>query len=111
MNYSHPTSDIGKVKGLLNRCIAAPYHRHFLPLIKKPVACSAAGHPPTHEQFLRGQPQILSRSTGCNDQCITGVSPLVSNQCNGLARELRGVDVIKNDLRVKSFRVLLEALH
>src|SRR5690606_20368549 len=76
------------------------------------VAGGAAGHAATHEGLFGGQPEILGRGAGGDDEGIAGIDgACVAVQGKGALGKVDAGDVVVDELGVEPLGVRLEALH
>ena len=99
--------DIRQVQRFFDCGVAAADHRDILLLVEKAVAGRAGRHALAHEQFFRGQAQVLRRCAGRDDQRVACVFARVADQPDRAFFELGGVDVVEQNFSVEPFRVFL----
>ena len=107
----HLAGDVRQVQRLFDRGVAAADDADLLPAVEEPVAGRATADAAAHELLFRGQPDVLGRGTGREDQRIAGVAARVAFQYKRPLAQVDRVDVVEHDLGVETLGVLLEALH
>ena len=107
----HLGGDVRQVQRLLDRGVAAADDAHFLAAVEEAVAGGAAADAAAHERLLGGQPEVLGRRAGGDDQRVAGVAGGVAAQDERRLGQLDLVDVVEHDLGVEALGVLQEALH
>ena len=100
-----------EVQRFLDRRVAAADHRDRLAAIEKAIAGRAGRHALAAKGLFRGQPQVLRRGAGGDDQRIAGVLAVIAEQAKGTLAQIDPIDMVEHDLGVESFRMAAHALH
>ena len=111
MDHRHLARDVGEIERFLDCGITAADDNHILSLVEKAVARGAGRHAFAHVGLLRGESQVLRRCARRDDQRIAGVFAGIADEPHRALGELRGVDLIEDDLGLEALGMLLESRH
>ena len=111
VNQVHLAGNVGQVKRLFDRRVAAADDTADLVAVEKAVTGGAAGDAAAHEGGLGWQAQVLGRGTGGNDEGVAGVSAAVALEAERALCQVDFVDMVKDDFGVEALGVGLKPLH
>ncbi len=110
VNNVHPLAEVGKIKRILDCCVAAPHNKGMFPLIESTVTGRAVGYPPPRKLLLTRNPQLAAFCTVRDDHCTRTKSParLGFNRLFRLIKPNSGYPV-KLDSRTLLNRLVIQA--
>src|SRR5690606_12102031 len=111
VNQCDMGSDIGQIQCFFNSRVAAADDCDRLVAVEETVTGGAGTDATAHKCLLGRQSQILGGSTGSNDQRITGVLTAITLEVEGALLQIDLVDMVENDLGVKTLGVTAHTVH
>jgi hypothetical protein len=111
VHQGHLAGDIGQVQRLFHGRVTAADYRHFAIAVEEAVAGGAGRYALAHECLFARQAEVTGAGASGDDQRIAAVGRTVTNQGEGLAGQVHGIDVVEDDLGLEALGVLLHALH
>ena len=84
VHHGDVARNVGKIKRLFNRSVAAANDRDVLVFVEETVAGGAGRHALAHEFCFRRETEVARRRAGGDDQCVAGVDTGIADEADGL---------------------------
>ena len=111
MHHGDFLRDVRQIQRFLDGRVAAADYGHILIAEEKSVAGRTRRHALAFELFFGRNAKIFRRRARSDDERVAGVFATVADEAERALRQIRGVNVIENDIGVETLRVFLHAFH
>ena len=102
--------DVGQIQRFLDGGVPPADHGDLATAVEEAVTGRAGADALAEIGFLRGESEVLCRSTGRDNQCVAGVFT-GALEAKRAAAEIRCFDMVKHYLGIEPLRMFEHALH